>query len=133
MSLEMIGLALAAAAVVVAITSTRLCFRLKRELTQLRELHSQSGQDLRDDIKVLYKSAGGMGDKLKRLERTVRSLEERQNQLSLSAPGEQVYAQAARMLARGVELEEVVGASGLSRGEVELLRLLKQRDRVPMD
>ena len=56
----------------------------------------------------------------------MRSMEERQDQLSLKEPSEQAYSHSVRLIKSGVPVEQVIEQSGLSRGEVELLLLLNR-------
>lgn len=105
------------------------CVSRLRAMTQLQKMDRElekAHSALRSDVKALFDSAKGLGSKLNQIERQMRSMEERQDQLSLKEPSEQAYSHSVRLIKSGVPVEQVIEQSGLSRGEVELLLLLNR-------
>ena len=92
------------------------------------EIYSQKSRihELEDDVKTLYESAVTFGEKLQSLEQSSRVLKEQQEQLSLKEPNQQTYRNAIHAIHNGDTVNEVADSSGLSRGEVELLKLLQK-------
>jgi len=94
--------------------------RLKRSNISLRKrIH-----DLEDDVKVLYSTTLNIGEKFKSVQKDNRILKEQQEQLSLKEPSQQSYKNAIQQIRNGDTTSKIVETSGLSLGEVELLRLL---------
>lgn len=121
--------AVVAAVVLVNTVMTGYCLSRLRALgaMQKAEKDLEKAQTmLRADIKALFDSAKGLGSKLSQVERQLRAVEERQDQLSLKEPSEQAYSHSVRLIKSGLPVEQVIEQSGLSRGEVELLLLLNR-------
>lgn len=83
-------------------------------------------KSLQDDIKVLYKSASNLGTGLKKLEHGAKVLKEQQEQLTLKEPNQQAYRNAIQAIQNGETINKVSETSGLSRGEVELLKMFQK-------
>jgi|GEM_PF-775804 len=121
--------AVLAAAVLVNLVLTGYCLSKLRGFKQLKQadLVLEKAQiTMRSDSKALFDSAKGLGMKLTQVERLLRNVEERQDQLSLKEPSEQTYRHSVRLIKSGLPVDKVVEQSGLSRGEVELLLLLNR-------
>lgn len=99
---------------------------------KLTSLYSEKAQiladldDVRKNIKALFDSARGVGNRLQSLERRTGVIEDQQEELTLKEPSHLSYENAIRLVKNGESLEKVVESSGLSRGEVELLSLLSR-------
>ncbi len=83
---------------------------------------------LQDDVKVLYESASNLGVSLKKLEHGSKVLKEQQEQLTLKEPNQQAYRNAIQAIQNGETINKVSETSGLSRGEVELLKMFQKFD-----
>ncbi|MDX1252208.1 MAG: DUF2802 domain-containing protein [Gammaproteobacteria bacterium] len=81
-------------------------------------------QTLQNDLRVLCAGAVGVGDHVARVEQQLRRLAERQDQLDLRDPATQSYRHAIKLAQKGANVEELMSASGLVRGEAELLMRL---------
>ncbi len=84
--------------------------------------------EISDDVKVLYNVTATMGEHLKIVQKNSRILKEQQEQLSLKEPNQQSYRNAVQQIRNGDSIGKIVETSGLSRGEVELLRLLNEKE-----
>ena len=105
------------------------CGYLQIKLMQLRVEKKQIILDLeevRKNIKALFDSARGVGNRLQTIERRTTIIEERQEELTLKEPSHLSYENAIRLVKNGESLDKIVESSGLSRGEVELLTLLSR-------
>jgi Protein of unknown function (DUF2802) len=76
---------------------------------------------MQNDMHALCAGAINMGKHVDALERKMRRLTERQDQLELRDPMEQTYAHAIRLAQKGADVNELVENCGLARGEAELL------------
>ncbi len=83
-------------------------------------------EDVRKNIKALFDSARGVGNRLQSVERRTGVIEDQQEELTLKEPSHLSYENAIRLVKNGESLDKVVESSGLSRGEVELLTLLSR-------
>jgi len=82
--------------------------------------------ELAGDIKALYESGTTLGNKVKSLEYEARLLKEEQEKLSLKEPSQQMYRNAVQQINNGESVTNISASSGLSRGEVELLKLFQR-------
>jgi len=82
-----------------------------------------------NDINGLCSGSVGIGKRLNRLEKKIKSQELRQNKLENSEPNLQVYGQAMALVHKGAKVDEVVSYCGLSRGEAELLMFVNNEGR----
>lgn len=99
--------------------------RLRQERGKNAELFKRLNE-LSWDIKGVYDSSKGVGKRLQALERRSKQLEEIQEQFTLKEPTHQTYQNAIRMIQSGDSIEKVSESSGLSKGEIELLSLLRK-------
>ena len=81
---------------------------------------------LQDDVKVLYESANNLGVSIKKLEHGAKVLKEQQEQLTLKEPNQQAYRNAINAIENGEAISKIAETSGLSRGEVELLKMIQR-------
>ena len=95
---------------------------------QKAKVHAQKQRihELEDDVKAIFESAVTFGNKLQSLEQSNRVLKEQQEQLLLKEPNQQTYRNAIHAIHNGDTVNEIAESSGLSRGEVELLKLLQK-------
>ena len=97
-----------------------------RQLQRQQQIATNHQRTIQHDVKGLFDSASGFAKRLHILEKRTRALEENQEQLTLKEPTQQTYQHAIRLLKEGQPIEKVVENSGLSRGELELLSLLRR-------
>lgn len=100
---------------------------MRRLRSSNRSLRSRI-HNLEDDVKSIYGTATNMGEKLKLVAHHYKILKEQQEQLSLKEPSQQSYRNAIQQIRHGDSTSKIVETSGLSRGEVELLRILNARE-----
>lgn len=81
-------------------------------------------QALQNDLRALCAGAVGVGEHVERVEQQMRRLAERQDQVDLRDPAAQSYRHAIKLAQKGASIEELMSASGLVRGEAELLMRL---------
>lgn len=81
-------------------------------------------QALQNDLRALCAGAVGVGEHVERVEQQMRRLAERQDQVDLRDPATQSYRHAIKLAQKGAGVEELMSASGLVRGEAELLMRL---------
>ena len=103
--------------------------RLQRSNRQLDHLEAELGE-LRNSLLIYNEGAQGIGRRLVQAEHRLKSLVNDQAQLA-SQLGEQPYTEAARLVAQGLSVDEIVEQCSLSRAEVELMKLLNERQPVP--
>jgi hypothetical protein len=99
--------------------------RLRLEKQKSAELFKRLNE-VTWDMKGLYDSSKGMGKRLQGLERRSEQLAETQEQFTLKEPTHQTYQNAIRMIQSGDSVDKISESSGLSRGEIELLSLLRK-------
>ncbi len=89
-------------------------------------LRSREAQTLRqrDDFAAMCKASVGAGDQLVRLERQVRRLTERQDQIEMRTASDRPYTQAIQMVQHGADVDELIAKCGMTRGEAELIAML---------
>ncbi|PCK10068.1 MAG: hypothetical protein COA42_00265 [Alteromonadaceae bacterium] len=115
-------LALAVTLSVLISTVVTLCY-----ISAMQKKHHLEVGKLQRRFKMLNAGAIGMGEKILRLEARARSLhkaqeEMRTNDLDFS------YAQAQKLIERGIDSDQVAVNSGLSSSEIQLMQLLHQQD-----
>ncbi len=84
---------------------------------------------LQADVAVMCSGAVKLGEHLAQQEQRLRMLGRRQDELELHEPSGDNYRHAARLMGKGVELEEVMEDCGLARGEAELLVLAQKLEK----
>lgn len=97
--------------------------RIRRSQFQLSSMHSQL-QSQANDLRAMFSASRGVDKRLARIEKKVKIQNERQDKLELHEPNLQAYGQAARMVRKGADADELVDTCGLSRGEAELIMFL---------
>lgn len=106
-----------------------LSYRTQRALAELaydsRDLRERL-QQLEHEIGALCSASMGAGEHVVRLESQVQRIVERQNQLDMRISVERPYSQAAQLVMRGADIDELVETCGLTRGEAELLVMMQR-------
>ena len=93
-----------------------------------RRIQDKLIRQLSGDVKLLFSATSAMETKIDELHKHLDALAQRQDQFTLQEPSQQAYRHAINLMKNGVKLDEVVEKSGLSRGELELLKLLNKFD-----
>ncbi len=97
--------------------------------TQLAKQQKSLG-NLQNDVATLCSGAVDLGEHLAHLQQSTQNLSRRQDELELKGPSSvDNYRHAARLMGKGIELEEVMEDCGLARGEAELLALAQRLEK----
>jgi len=118
-----LGVALAAGLAV----QHRMLDSIKRNASDLADslrLAQDRVKQMEQELGALCSASVGAGDHLMRLEQQVRRINERQNVLEMRPVGDRPYAQASELVHKGADIEELMEACGLTRGEAELLVMM---------
>ena len=111
----------------ISLTLVLVLFGKSSQLKRVNRNLRKRVHDLEDDVKTLYSTAATIGEKIKIMEKDNRILKEQQEQLSLKEPSQQSYKNAIQQIRNGDSIGKIVESSGLSMGEIELLRLLNEK------
>lgn len=112
-----------------AILAVSLClhlvqaYKVRRTKIQLVSMDAQL-QSLNNDLRAMFSASKGVDKRLARMEKKLKIQNERQDKLELHEPNLQSYGQAAKMVRKGADADELVDTCGLSRGEAELIMFL---------
>jgi hypothetical protein len=102
---------------------------IKRDASDLADslrLAQDRVKQMEQELGALCSASVGAGDHLMRLEQQVRRINERQNVLEMRPVGDRPYAQASELVHKGADIEELMEACGLTRGEAELLVMMRR-------
>jgi len=105
----------------------RMLDRFRRDAAELGDslrLAQDRVQQIEQELGALCSASVGAGDHLVRLEQQVRRINERQSALEMRSVSERPYAQASELVHKGADIEELMEACGLTRGEAELLVMM---------
>lgn len=95
-----------------------------RQLRRTRRNLAEQGRQLermQAQVRALAAGAAGLAGALARVEQQLRRVGDRQQNLELRSPGEQVYDHALQLIRDGADVEELMNRCGLVRDEAELL------------
>lgn len=107
----------------------RMLDSIKRNASELADslrLAQDRVKQMEQELGALCSASVGAGDHLMRLEQQVRRINERQNVLEMRPVGDRPYAQASELVHKGADIEELMEACGLTRGEAELLVMMQR-------
>ena len=107
----------------------RVLDRIRRNASNLADslrLAQDQVKQMEQELGALCSASVGAGDHLMRLEQQVRRINERQNVLEMRSVGDRPYAQASELVHKGADIEELMEACGLTRGEAELLVMMQR-------
>lgn len=96
------------------------------DLTDSLRLAQDRVKQIEQELGALCSASVGAGDHLMRLDQQVRRINERQNILEMRSVGDRPYAQASELVHKGADIEELMEACGLTRGEAELLVMMQR-------
>jgi len=83
-------------------------------------------RQLEQELGALCSASVGAGEHVVKLEQQVQRAVERQNQLEMRAIAERPYSQANQLVEKGANINELVETCGLTRGEAELLVMMRR-------
>lgn len=105
-----------------------LLIGLLRTRQGLRQTRQQQ-EALQADLRALVSAAIGVGERVHRIEKSLREVSHRQEQIDQTDPGAQAYQQAIKMAQKGSSAEELIEICGLTRGEADLIAMLHRMER----
>ncbi|ADE16629.1 conserved hypothetical protein [Nitrosococcus halophilus Nc 4] len=94
--------------------------RAKRQL----EEQAQQLQQLQKVFGAFCAGSVELGNQVAQLERRVKKLDERQDQIDLHTPENCAYSQAIKMVRNGADIDQLIANCGLSQDEAKLVYLL---------
>lgn len=103
-------------------------FVISRRLHERNRAQERVIRQLGNEIKLIFSASSEMEHRIDELNKCLTAVSQRQDQQTLQEPTQQAYRHAINLMRSGVQLDEVVEKSGLSRGELELLKLLNKSD-----
>jgi len=116
---------LAALALGLALLAILLMLRYRQELIRSR----RQLDALQSDMRALVSAAIGVGERVHRIEKSLKEVSHRQEQIDQTDPGAQAYQQAIKMAQKGAAAEELIEICGLTRGEADLIAMLHRMER----
>lgn len=84
---------------------------------------------LQADMRALVSAAIGVGERVHRIEKSLKEVSHRQEQIDQTDPGAQAYQQAIKMAQKGSTAQELMDICGLTRGEADLIAMLHRMER----
>jgi len=125
LSLDVFAIAGLATALLALLYAHAANSRLRAEVERQRDALAA----LQSDVAAMCSASTRLGEHLAGLEQRVQTLARRQDDLELHEPSGDTYRHAARLMGKGIELEEVMEDCGLARGEAELLVLAQKLEK----
>ena len=116
---------LALLALGLAVVAITLAVKYRQGLKQSR----QRLDALQSDMRALVSAAIGVGERVHRIEKSLKEVSHRQEQIDQTDPGAQAYQQAIKMAQKGASAEELIEICGLTRGEADLIAMLHRMER----
>ena len=98
----------------------------RQELAETLRQSQLRVQQVEQELGALCKASLGAGDHVVRLERQVQRIMERQNTMEMHASSARPYTQASELVHKGANIDELVESCGLTRGEAELLVMMRR-------
>lgn len=133
-SLAIVALVLAVLMALLLSIVLRFASRTRKALQQ----QVQSQAMLQADLRALCNAAVQVGERVNRMERGLKALQQRQQelgvrqeQLALGDSPEPGFEQAIRLARKGSSVEELMEICNLSRGEAELISMMHRLDPSP--
>lgn len=99
------------------------------KLRVVRQLQARQTEVLKSDMRALVSAAIGVGERVHRIEKSLKEVSHRQEVIDQTDPGAQAYQQAIKMAQKGSSIEELIDICGLTRGEAELIAMLHRMER----
>jgi len=121
--------ALFVAVIVVYVSSARRCD--EKLLTLKNQLIESKNEDIRrleEQLAMVSKGSLGVGRRLMNAEKRLSQTMERQHEMENRDTEQLSFNQAAKLLEKGIELNDVVGKVGITRSEAQLVDLFQQKE-----
>lgn len=125
-SFNMLSILLVLSGVVLLVLIIALA-RIKASLRQQAELQVS----MQSDLRALCNAAVQVGERVNKLEGSLKSLQQRQeelgvrqDQMALNDPQDVSFGQAIRLARKGSSVEELMEVCSISRGEAELIAMM---------
>ncbi|MDH5183372.1 MAG: DUF2802 domain-containing protein [Gammaproteobacteria bacterium] len=106
-----------------------LLLALLLKLRTVSQFQSRQTEVLKSDMRALVSAAIGVGERVHRIEKSLKEVSHRQEVIDQTDPGAQAYQQAIKMAQKGSSIEELIDICGLTRGEAELIAMLHRMER----
>jgi len=97
--------------------------RLTTTRKQVRDLQADV-LTMKGAISVLCEEEIDTGRKQGEIEQRLNGIRTRQDELELRGQGDKAYTQAIKLIHRGANVDDIIAACGLNRGEAELIASL---------
>ena len=129
---QIIDLLLVAVIVMMAV-NYRLSMRRYESKTleridQLVKTQAVKVKQLEDQLVMVSKGSQGVGRRLMNAEKKLNQTMERQSEMENNDTEQFSFNQAAKLLEKGIELNDVVGKVGITRSEAKLVDLFQQKE-----
>ena len=95
---------------------------------QLEKAQATKVKQLEDQLAMVSKGSQGVGRRLMSTEKKLNQTMERQSEMENNDTDKFSFNQAAKLLEKGIELDDVVGKVGITRSEAKLVDLFQQKD-----
>lgn len=96
----------------------------KRLLLQMEE----KIEPIEKNLAMVSKGSLGVGRRLMHAEKKLNQTMERQHEMENRDTDQLSFNQAAKLLEKGIEVDEVVGKVGITRSEAELVKLFQKKE-----
>lgn len=112
------------------LTALGLLIVLRRARTLARAQAALCAENklLREDVAALTAGGVGVSEHIRRLEKRLRCLTEKQESLESTHERDRPYGRAIQMVHNGAGIDELVDNCGMTRNEAELIVMLHQVD-----
>lgn len=112
---------------VVIYSVRKMAKALQQANQQILQQQNQIDQ-LQEKIEWISKGALGVGKRLMTAEKRLTQTMERQHEIENKDSEQMTFNQAAKLLEKGVELNDVVGKVGITRSEAKLVELFHSQN-----
>ena len=126
------------AVIVVMAVNYRLSMRRYESKTeelinQLAKTQAVKVKQLEDQLVMVSKGSQGVGRRLMNTEKKLNQTMERQSEMENNDTEQFSFNQAAKLLEKGIELNDVVGKVGITRSEAKLVDLFQHKEHEPLE
>ena len=97
-------------------------------IDQLVKTQTVKVKQLEDQLAMVSKGSQGVGRRLMNAEKKLNQTMERQSEMENNDTEQFSFNQAAKLLEKGIELNDVVGKVGITRSEAKLVDLFQQKE-----
>ncbi|OUS03220.1 hypothetical protein A9Q81_07465 [Gammaproteobacteria bacterium 42_54_T18] len=97
-------------------------------IDQLAKTQVVKIKQLEDQLAMVSKGSQGVGRRLMNAEKKLNQTMERQSEMENKDTEQFSFNQAAKLLEKGIELNDVVGKVGITRSEAKLVDLFQQKE-----